>query len=80
MKQSQLFILIPNIFMAGSFFVDDNVGTLFMLILGFLWLIGAVICYPFERTLERLDSLKSKLQFEMILNSLSDHSNRRPRK
>ncbi len=79
MKQSQLFILISNIFMAGSFLADGIAG-LFMLILGFLWLIGAVICYPFERTLERLDSLKSKLQFEMILNSLSDHSNRRPRK
>ena len=79
MKYSQLYILIANMFFVGSY-LAHGIGGLMMLVLGGIWMISAVFCYSMESRIEILERLRKRLQFEMILNLLKDHPNRRSKK
>jgi hypothetical protein len=79
MKTSQLYILIANLFLLASFF-KDRIAGLMMLFIGGLWLMSAVWLNFLENRIEFLDRMKKRLQFEMILNLLGDHPNRRSKK
>ena len=50
MKQSQLFLLISNIYLVASFFKEDTSGFFSLWGLGFLWLLGSMLCIKQENS------------------------------
>jgi hypothetical protein len=71
MKQSQLYILIANIFIAGSFLTNHVWDSFAMLFLGIVWLIGAMFRATHERTLEFLHKKLEGVKFSLIVDLLS---------
>lgn len=72
MKQSQLHILISNMFMVGAF-LGKGTGSWFMLFVAFFWMIGAILSWKSEILLERMERKLNQQKFEIIVALLSQN-------
>jgi hypothetical protein len=77
MKQSQLYILIANIFVAGSFLTNHVWDSIAMFFIGGFWLLGAVFCAVHERLIEHLEKRLQNIKFNLIVDLLSEKKRRK---
>ena len=71
MKQSQLYILISNLYLVGSFLIDSILGGFLMILLGMLWLIGAIMCMKNENALRKVENTLEQARFEILIHVLN---------
>jgi len=55
MKLSQVYIIIANMWLVGSFLIDSILGSFMMILMGGLWMLGAIIGDKYEREIGRLE-------------------------
>lgn len=72
MKYSELCVLLGNIFVLASFFANDIVKQITLLIVGLFWLISGISIHNLERRIERLKFKIETNKFEIIHNRLNE--------
>ena len=64
MKLSQVYIIIANMWLVGSFLIDSILGSFMMIFMGGLWILGAIFTMKAEFEIGRA---KRKLKHLMIM-------------
>jgi len=84
MKNSQLNILIANMFLVGSFLNPDFVGSIFMLFVGAIWMVFGVLASKQEFELWRINNRLEKAirnnyykMFELVVELLEKPKKKR---
>lgn len=80
MKQSQLYILITNIFIVGSFIAHSIFASLIMLLFAFVLMTFALKMQNREHRIDHLKNLIDQREFELVIAILNDIGKRRTKK
>lgn len=77
MKQSQVYMLIAGMFLAGSFLTNHVWDSIAMLFIGGFWTCCAVFSMTSERMIEHLERRLQNVKFNLIVDLLSEKKRRK---
>ena len=70
MRPSYIYLLIANIFLVASFFMEETNKFYSMIFLACLWILYSIISQFYEKDENNLKNKIEQLRFEIILNAL----------
>jgi len=84
MRISQVYIIIANMWLVGSFLIDGVLASFMMMFLGCLWILGAFIGDKFEREIGRLERRAKHMMimqgFDLVENLLKQMPKEKPKR